>query len=90
MPDLVQNSLPKWIAHVFDHPVTDPAWYWDRDAPHWEDSPEHIATYIASAFEHSGELFASFSDKQLNLGFWYLVSNNCWNFQLLEFPVRPG
>jgi hypothetical protein len=25
-------SLTDWIAHVFDHPVTDPAWHWDIDA----------------------------------------------------------
>lgn len=68
------HSLPKWIAHVFDHPVADPEWHWSPDAPDWEDNAEHIVTLIADTFEHSGELLSRFSDAQLNQGFWYLVS----------------
>jgi hypothetical protein len=67
-------SLPNWIAHVFDHPVTDPAWYWSLEEPGWRDSPEHIASLIADTFERSGELLSRFTDAQLNQGFWFLVS----------------
>ena len=61
------DTLPIWIAHVFDHPVTDQAWYWSLDAPGWQGSSEQVATFIADTFERSGELLASFSDAQLNL-----------------------
>lgn len=76
----IAHSLSDWIAHIFDHPVTDPAWHWALDAPQWEDGPEKNATFIAEAFERSGELLAQFSDAQLNQGFWYLVSNSCSDF----------
>lgn len=66
-------SLSSWITHVFDHPVTDPAWYWSLDAPEWNDSPEHIASLIADTFEQSGELLSRFSDAQLNQAFWFLA-----------------
>lgn len=85
------HSLSKWIAHVFDHPVTEPAWHWEDNAPQWEDSPKRNTTFIAEAFERSGELLAAFSDEQLNQGFWYLVSNSCsdFMFSLIDQCVTP-
>ena len=82
-------SLSSWIAHVFDHPVTDPAWYWSLDAPQWNDAPEHIALLIADTLERSGELLAPFSDAQLEQGFWYLVSNSCseYMYSLVDSSV---
>lgn len=74
------HSLPNWIAHVFDHPVADPAWHWSLDAPEWQDSPEHIAALIAETFERSGELLSRFSDAQLNQAFWFLVSGSGSDF----------
>ena len=68
------HSLTDWIAYVFDHPVTDPAWHWSPDAPIWDDSSERNATFIADAFERSGELLARFTDEQLNQGFWSVWS----------------
>ena len=82
------HSLSNWIAHVFDHPVSDPEWHWSSDAPYWQDSPEHIATLMADTFERSGELLARFTDAQLNQAFWYLVSASCSDF---IFPlVEPS
>jgi len=82
------HSLPNWIAHVFDHPVTDPAWHWSLDAPEWQDSPEHIASLIAETFERSGELLSRFSDVQLEQAFWFLVSGSGSNFMFAL--VDPG
>jgi hypothetical protein len=73
-------SLPNWIAHVFDHPVTEPEWYWSHDAPEWHDGPEHIASLIADTFEQSAELLSRFSDAQLNQAFWFLVSGSGSDF----------
>ena len=72
----MDESLPLggWIAHIFDHPATDPAWYWEQDAPEWDGGSEQVALFIAETFERSGELLSQFSDAQLNQGFWYLVS----------------
>jgi hypothetical protein len=85
------HSLSEWIAHVFDHPVTEPAWHRGGNAPQWEDSPERNTAFIADAFERSGELLVAFSDEQLNQGFWYLVSNSCSDFMysLVDQSVPP-
>ena len=82
-------SLRDWIAHVFDHLIADPAWYWEIDAESWEGSPTQIATYIAETFEDSGHLLAPFTDTQLNQGFWYLVGGGCSDFMrsLVESEV---
>ena len=81
------QTLSDWIAHVFDHPVTDPAWHWSLDAPTWEGPPEQTATLIAETFERSGELLARFSDAQLNKGFWYLVCFAC--SELMRCLIEP-
>lgn len=73
-----------WIPHVFDHPVTDPAWHWADDASQWEYNAERDLLFMAEAFERSSEVFKPFSDEQLNQGFWYLVSNSCSDFM---FPL---
>jgi hypothetical protein len=82
------NSLPHWIAHVFDHPVTDPALHWSLDAPEWEDTPEHVASLIADTFEQSGTLLTPFSDAQLEQAFWFLVSGTSdFMFALVDESV---
>lgn len=82
--------LPDWIAHIFDHPVADPAWHWSPDAPVWEGSSEDTVTFIADTFERSGELLARFTDAQLNQGFWHLVSGSCSDFMFtLVEPKVP-
>lgn len=84
------SSLPDWIAHVFDHPVADPAWHWSPDAPVWKGSSEETVAFIAETFERSGELLARFTDEQLNQGFWYLVSASCSDFMFaLVEPAVP-
>ncbi len=68
------NNTPSqsdWIAHIFEHPVADPAWHWSIDATAWEGRPEDTVVFIADTFERSGELLARFTDEQLNQGFWY-------------------
>ena len=84
------DSLQAWIAHVFDHPVTEPAWYWSLEAPKWRGSAENVATFVAETFEHSGELLSRFTDAQLNQAFWYLTSPGSSNFMFaLVEPAVP-
>ena len=84
-------SLFRWVDHLFDHPVAEPAWHWAIGAPRWDDSAEGVATLIARTFENSGELLNRFSAEQLNQGFWYLVSNSCSSFMLsLADPEVPS
>lgn len=84
------DSLSHWIAHVFDYPVTDPAWHWSLDAPTWEGTSEQTATFVAQTFERSAPLLARFTDAQLNQGFWYLLSAGCSDFMFaLVEPEVP-
>jgi len=91
MPD---RLLKKWVAMIFDHPVSDPAWYWEIDAPCWEGSPAEVALLIAETFERSGELLAPYSDAQLNQGLWHLIQNASAEYAYvftdpeIPFPLR--
>ena len=69
-----------WIAHVFDHPIAEPAWHWSSDAPRWDGSEADTAAFLAEMGERSGQLLARFTDAQLNQGFWYLLSPSCSSF----------
>src|SRR5436190_3817571 len=87
----INGSLANWMDHVFDHPVTDPAWHWAPDAPEWDGPPAQVATHIAETFEESERLLARFSIEQLNQGFWFLVSNSCSEFMYaLVDPKVPS
>jgi len=71
------ESLPfeEWVAHVFDHDVRDPQWYFDSDAPFWA-APAHLTlTHVTRLFSDPAKYLAQFDDRQLNQGFWYLVGN---------------
>ena len=70
----VPEPLTVWINHVFNHPVSQPPWYYNSPTTdeEWPETRENVATHIAEAFEHSGPLLSRFSDEQLNQGFWYL------------------
>ena len=81
-------SPSDWLAHVFDHPVADPAWHWAPDAPVWEGSAGDTVACMADTFEQAGEALARFSDAQLGQGFWYLVSGSCSDFMFAL--VEPG
>jgi hypothetical protein len=66
-----------WLRHVFDHPVTDPEWYFDLDADWWAGPASITAEYLARCFENADTLLHSFSDAQLRQGLWYLADVSC-------------
>jgi hypothetical protein len=72
------ESLPfdDWVAHVFDHSVTDPQWYFDLDAPVWAAPAALTLAHITRLFEKPVEYLSRYDDEQLNQGFWYLVGNS--------------
>jgi hypothetical protein len=74
-------SFEDWIAYVFDHPVTDPAWHWDIDRDYWDElgQPAITVAYLSRAFEDAHTMLAPFSDAQLHQGLWFLASNSCSN-----------
>ena len=89
-------SFEQWITYVFDHPVPDrgkPNWYHDLDdeSEWWNptDYPETTVAYLTSLFENAPAVLTSFTDAQINQGFWFLVDNSCSDhmFALLDVSV---
>jgi hypothetical protein len=79
------TKVQEWVAYIFDHPIVghmEKEWYWAEDAPEWQGAREKVPALIAETFEHGGELLASFSDEQLDQGFWFLVGNAPPDFML--------
>ncbi|MCX7426064.1 MAG: hypothetical protein NTW96_10650 [Planctomycetia bacterium] len=62
-----------WVLHVFDHPVTDPQWYFQIDQETWDGEPLTTVQYVTRLFESPERLLKDFSREQLEQGFWYLA-----------------
>jgi hypothetical protein len=71
---LTDLSFDEWVRHLFDHPVTDPAWHWDVDADYAELEPQVVVSYATRLFQQAGELLAPYTDAQANQGLWLLIS----------------
>lgn len=84
---LTDLSFEEWTKHVFDHPVMDPAWYWDDDADLWDGPPVVTVTYIIRVFENADEIFKPYSDAQVNQGLWFLVNSACSDNMLALFDA---
>lgn len=72
---LTNLNFEQWVVHIFDHPVTDPAWHWDMNADWWSSSPEEQVHYLKRLFESAGEILKTYSDGQINQALWYLVGS---------------
>lgn len=71
---LTDLSFDQWLRHMFDHPVTDPAWHWDMDADYAKLEPRRIVAYVAELFERADVLLGCYTDEQTNQGLSYLIS----------------
>ena len=84
-------TFDEWLHFVFDHPVDNSRleWYWDTGADWWDGPAARSAEYLSRTFENAENLFAPYSDDQLNQGLWYLASNACSNhmFALTDVSV---
>jgi hypothetical protein len=72
------ESLPfeDWVAHVFDHKVGEPQWYFEPDAPVWAAPAVLTLAHMTRLFNDPLAHLSGYDDQQLNQGFWYLVSNS--------------
>ena len=84
---LVISSLEEWVLFVFDHPASDPRWYWDFDAPWWneEDHFPEVIAYLTSLFTDSKKHLEPYSNAQINQGLWYMVHNSSSNHMYALF-----
>lgn len=74
-----RTDLPfhEWVQYVFQHAVTDPAWYFESDQDWWAGSAPLTAEYLARCFEDADAWLRGFSDAQVNQGLNYLISPSC-------------
>jgi hypothetical protein len=75
---LAKRTFEKWIDDIFDHPVNDPAWFWEPDADTCvEEDDETNVDYLARLFTESGRLLERFDDAQVDQGLNMIVSSSC-------------
>lgn len=76
----MHSRYQEWLTHLFDHPVSEPAWHWDLDAPSFLAEESEIAELIELTFLNSSTDLHRFTDAQLNQGLWYLASPSCSDY----------
>ena len=78
---LFDLSFDEWIRYVFDHPVTDPQWYWIDHHDFWDSTlnPGITVSYLTGLFENPVAPLTAYSDAQIEQGLYYLVSNSLSN-----------
>lgn len=71
--DMTRLSYEEWTAFVFEHPVTDPAWFW---TPEWEyvvGNHTILIQYLTRLFHHPQRLRRAYTLPQLEQGFYFLL-----------------
>jgi hypothetical protein len=85
MHDLVKGEeFLSWVRYLFDHPVTDPEWYWDYLNPlpaaiRWPNSSDSELKFVTALFNNSEELFRPFSNAQLDQGLRHFIDPGGWD-----------
>lgn len=72
--NLNEYSFSEWVKFVFDHSVSEPAWYWD-DEWDWEDDPKLLLEYSIKLFRDPEFLLDEYSPEQIEQGFWFLLGS---------------
>lgn len=72
------------LEHVFNRPVTEPAWYWqvgdDGEAdPFKDEDPLTAFEFIETLCEAPGKHLAAYSDDQIGQGLNFIFNNSCSN-----------
>jgi hypothetical protein len=78
-----------WLVHVFDRPLSHPAWYFELDAADFEATAQELVALVAHTLRNSGTDLARFSDEQVSEGLHYLFNNACSNvvFTMMDAAV---
>jgi len=70
--DLNAYSFDEWVAFVFDHPISDPEWYF-LDEWEWRGDPEIILNNFLQLLKNPEFLIVRYNAKQVEQGFWFLL-----------------
>ncbi len=66
-----------WVAHVFDHEVTDPSWWWQLPDDHEESPPAVAIAHLTRLFSAPSPALDRFTDEQVGQGLWFLFMGGC-------------
>lgn len=83
----MEKLYQAFLTHVFDHPETEEAWFWDIDAPEFKEGPETIAKLVSLVFRRSGSDLQRFSDRQVSDGLKYILDSACND---ISYIIRDG
>jgi hypothetical protein len=74
LPDDI--TFDQWVAHVFDHPVVEPQWWFSSTAPYWNELavPARALEFVTQLFREPEFLLQRFTPAQIDQGLNYLVS----------------
>lgn len=76
---MAKRTFTDWVRGIFDHPVVDPAWYWDLESDECLEADNTNAEYLTRLFSESATIFADYSDDQVGQGLWMIASSSCSN-----------
>jgi hypothetical protein len=76
---MAKRTFDEWVDGIFDHPVTEPAWYWAVDADTCEEDDATNAEYLTRLFSNSDRALERFDDAQAGQGLWMIASPPCSN-----------
>lgn len=74
---MAKRTFEQWVQGIFDHPVTEPAWYWEVDADTCVEDDKTNVNYLAQLFTNSDQVLRRFDDAQVGQGLNMIVSNSC-------------
>ncbi len=89
-------TFENWIRWVFDHPVSEPKWYWSASEEEVDDPEPSVCVEHLTGLFDAPEVLNAYSDAQADQGLWYLTSNCCSNYTAAIFrdevawPLRQG
>ncbi len=76
--NLDELSFEQFVDLVFNHPVTDPAWYWADDFDYYFDDGIATVEHLTSLFREPEFLFEKYSLEQLEQGFYFITFLLCY------------
>ena len=72
--NLNNYSRSQFLTFVFDHPVSEPEWYFNEELE-FEGSDTAALTHCIDLFRNSSVLLTRFRPEQLEQGFWFLLGS---------------